>query len=60
LKGEDFKRYAKKKKFKMTNEVEVLKGFLKNNSNFFSFSWKFLGERIVVARLERGGYYLMA
>jgi hypothetical protein len=44
----------------MTNEVEVLKGFLKNNSNFFSFSWKFLGERIVVARLERGGYYLMA
>jgi hypothetical protein len=59
LKGEDFKRYEKKEKI-MINEVEVLKGYLKNNSNFFSFSWKFVGERSVVARLERGGYYLMA
>jgi hypothetical protein len=59
LKGEDFKRYEKKEKI-MINEVEVLKGYLKNNSNFFSFSWKFVGERSVVAMLERGGYYLMA
>jgi hypothetical protein len=59
LKGEDFKRYAKKEKI-LINEVEVLKGYLKNNSKFFSFSWKFVGERSVVARLERGGYYLMA
>jgi len=44
----------------MINEVEVLKGYLKNNSNFFSFSWKFVGERCLVSRLERGGYYLMA
>jgi hypothetical protein len=41
----------------MINEVEVLKGYLKNNSISFSFSWKFVGERNVVARLERGGYY---
>jgi hypothetical protein len=39
----------------MINEVEVLKGYLE-----FSFSWKFVGGRSVVARLERGGYYLMA
>jgi hypothetical protein len=44
----------------MINEVEVLKGYLENNSNFFSFSWKFVGGRSVVARLERGGYSLMA
>ncbi len=44
----------------MINEVEVLKGYLKNNSIFFPFSCKFVGERSVVARLERGGDYLMA
>jgi hypothetical protein len=59
LKGKISKGMQKKKKI-MINEVEVLKGYLENNSNFFSFAWKFVGERSVVARLERGGYYLMA
>jgi hypothetical protein len=59
LKGKISKGMQKNEKI-MINEVEVLKGYLKNNSIFFPFSCKFVGERSVVARLERGGDYLMA